>query len=443
MYSFWKWPRLSKEDEAAYRVRFAYDCRDHARVFLPVAAVLYASFTIWDLAMDPEALPATLPLRLGWPVLAMLAWGTTFRPAFLWLHQWILMFVLISASAAIAWVLGLISLGYEYGNAAFLLVVVFSAGALRIRLAPAAFVYCSTLVALNVGFGWEKADPVALAAANAHLFAGSMVALLYIYLSEIRARRGFALQRNLDRERQRSAALSAEVREAREERLGWLEFFAGFLRHELKNQMIGIQSSLDMAKRAEPPPRVVQLLERATRSTGVVSRILQSASEATSLEGALAEEEFEPVDLADVVETCARNLAQAHCDRVLALEIDSSVPVIGNEARLVQMLDKILQNAFDHTRPYGRVNVAVGRTDDQSWVRIENEGEPLPENSEPLFQLFASQRSPHLRSDRNLGIGLYIARRIAEAHGGSLQAAPMSALKGVDGAAFEVRIPLA
>jgi K+-sensing histidine kinase KdpD len=93
------------------------------------------------------------------------------------------------------------------------------------------------------------------------------------------------------------------------------------------------------------------------------------------------------------------------------------------EGRIEQLLDKLLDNAvgFSSGEPV-RVCVLVERAAERARIQVVNQGPPLPEGPAAL-QLFEPMWSQRKRtSERHLGMGLYVARVIAEHHGGAIRA---------------------
>lgn len=258
-----------------------------------------------------------------------------------------------------------------------------------------------------------------------------------VLLESLGERVSLALGR-YDEEQRFSSAVEA-VEASQRERMVWLEHFARFLRHELKNQLVGIESSLDLARRAGDAEHRARLIARGAKSANVMSRILRAASEASSVDDALAEEDFERVDLAAVAETSVYDCRAARSDRNVEFSGPEALPVRGNEARLLQMFEKILHNACDHCAPGGKVLVLADRSIGGARVRIQNPGEPLPADTESLFEPFTSRRSAGLRGEGNLGIGLYVVRQIVRAHGGEVEARSLSSPAGAE---FEIRLPV-
>jgi CheY-like chemotaxis protein len=114
--------------------------------------------------------------------------------------------------------------------------------------------------------------------------------------------------------------------------------------------------------------------------------------------------------------------------------------VEADPVRLEQLLSNLILNACKFTPPHGRIVLRTHRNDDIACAEVQDNGIGMqPEHVETLFAPFAQGEHSLARSTGGLGIGLSIARSIAELHGGSLQA--HSAGLG-EGATFELELPL-
>lgn len=221
------------------------------------------------------------------------------------------------------------------------------------------------------------------------------------------------------------------------ERSEWLGVIAGFTRHELKNAMAGIGSSLELLERLELSSRGAEYVDRAKRSLQFMRTILTQVANATSLENALVMQELEDVDLSRLVAGLEADLRREdivqHCEFVVA----DDVHVHGNADSLLQMLDKLLNNALEHSEHGDLVRVSLEKSDGRALLRVLNHGDPLPEDTDSLFRPLVSA-SP-TRREGNLGLGLYVAQTIARHHGGSVR---VEALSDRPGAVFSVDLPL-
>jgi signal transduction histidine kinase len=105
---------------------------------------------------------------------------------------------------------------------------------------------------------------------------------------------------------------------------------------------------------------------------------------------------------------------------------------------IVQMLDKLIDNAVDFSPPGATVTVRLRLETDGAVIEVENPGPPLPGHLQG--QLFESlwQSRPDGDSRPHFGLGLYIVRLIAEFHGGVANA---MSLPGDAGVRISVRLP--
>lgn len=236
-------------------------------------------------------------------------------------------------------------------------------------------------------------------------------------------------------ERAQAESLLQQLSRVRAERMAWLENLARFLRHELKNQIVAVGTSIDLAQSGDSLDANRIYLERAQRSLGRMRGLVSTATEATSLEAALAVDEVERVDLGALVADRVLTFQQLHPSRQLVLRTKPGLFVMGNEERLAQLLDKVLHNAVEHSAADAEIRVALRRFNDD-WIElsVENEGDELPKDRERIFEAFVtSQTRPE-----NLGLGLFVAQSIARNHGGLIRAED---LPQATGARFVLRLP--
>jgi len=104
----------------------------------------------------------------------------------------------------------------------------------------------------------------------------------------------------------------------------------------------------------------------------------------------------------------------------LATELKTA-PMRGSPELLIQMLDKLVDNATDFSSDGDTVGIELGRDAGYLRITVSNPGPPLPERMRSqLFDSMVSVRGND--GGRHLGLGLYVARLIAEGHGGSISA---------------------
>ena len=239
---------------------------------------------------------------------------------------------------------------------------------------------------------------------------------------------------------QQVQARNAELAESIRQRLLWLENLAYFLRHELKNSTLGIRSSLDLIERRLHTGDIDKYLQRARSSVNFMVKLLEKVGEASRLESDFDDETKLVLDLGQLISQQLETYQAIYQNKTLLADCQSGVHILGNSTRMIQLLDKLVSNAVDYGKPDTPILVTVGQQNGQAVLAVSNEGEVLPADKKRIFELFVSQRDNVHKDSGNLGLGLYMVKLIAEAHGGTVSAEDLPAQKG---AVFIVRLPLA
>jgi CheY-like chemotaxis protein len=117
------------------------------------------------------------------------------------------------------------------------------------------------------------------------------------------------------------------------------------------------------------------------------------------------------------------------------------VRVEGDIHRLTQIATNLLNNAARYTPDGGRISLEVSVEGGRAALRVRDNGRGIePAMLERIFDMFVQGRAPLKRSGAGLGIGLALSRRLAELHGGALEAHSAGPGKGAE---FTLRLPLA
>jgi signal transduction histidine kinase len=143
--------------------------------------------------------------------------------------------------------------------------------------------------------------------------------------------------------------------------------------------------------------------------------------------------ERESIDLAGLVAGCVRGYEQAYAPRAFELDLpEGRAPLRAVPDALVQMLDKLVQNSNDFAPDGTRIRMAL--ISHPAWyeILVENDGAPFPADLLPAVgSAMISGRAESSSSAGHLGLGLFIARIIAEFHGGTLRAENRADGRGV------------
>ncbi len=199
---------------------------------------------------------------------------------------------------------------------------------------------------------------------------------------------------------------------------------SGRLSHELRTPVAVVRSSLENLKLAPTPEESRTYIARAEEGLARLNRILERMSEASRLEQGLSSSTREKFDAVPVVRGCVEGYRLAYAPRVFELSLpDSPAMVEGAPDLLAQMLDKLAENAADFASPGTPVRVSLAAEGGQVLLSVENSGPFIPDQvKDALFASMVSGRSVRSGTEPHLGLGLYVARLIAEFHGGGVKA---------------------
>jgi two-component system sensor histidine kinase ChvG len=222
----------------------------------------------------------------------------------------------------------------------------------------------------------------------------------------------------------------------------YLESMAGRLSHELRTPIAVVRSSLENLKLASSPEEARTCVGRAELGLSRLNTILQRMTEATRLEQGLRTAERERYDLVALVRGSVEGYRLAYAATPVLVELPGrALEVTGSADLGAQLLDKLVENAVEFSPPGEPVRVALQEQGGHALLSVENRGPLLPAAMRGrLFQAMVSVRGGPAAGAPHLGLGLYVARLIAEFHGGAIEAADVAAR---DGVVLRVRLPLA
>lgn len=216
----------------------------------------------------------------------------------------------------------------------------------------------------------------------------------------------------------------------------YLRSLASKLSHELRTPLAIVTSSLENLEHEPLNEASLGYTARAREGADRLRRILSAMSEASRVEELMAHAEPEQFDLQAVMESITNAYRGVYKNRDFEFTSNAaSARANGSPELLIQMLDKLVDNAVDFSKDGDTITLALQEEDSTLLIAVTNPGPALPERMRSqLFDSMVSMRSGN--DSRHLGLGLYVARLIAEGHGGSIRADNIEA-----GVCFTVSIP--
>lgn len=202
----------------------------------------------------------------------------------------------------------------------------------------------------------------------------------------------------------------------------YLRSLASKLSHELRTPLAIVTSSLENLEHEPLNAASADYAARAKDGADRLRRILTAMSEASRVEELMQHVEPEDFDLVTVLRSTVAAYRDVYPMRQFDLATElKTAPMRGSPELLIQMLDKLVDNATDFSGDGDTVGIELRRDSGHLRITVSNPGPPLPEHMRSqLFDSMVSVRSSD--GGRHLGLGLYVARLIAEGHGGSISA---------------------
>jgi PAS domain S-box-containing protein len=236
------------------------------------------------------------------------------------------------------------------------------------------------------------------------------------------------------RKRTEEALLSADKRK---------DEFLAILGHELRNPLAPILAGVEILRRAqradaEAPERAVIAVMK--RQVGHLVRLVDDLLEVSRINSDKIVLRREPAEVAAIIRDAldiARPAIEKNGHEVELRIAPEPLRLFGDPTRLAQVVTNILNNAARYTPFGGRIEIEAERAAAEAVIRVRDNGVGMaPETLPRIFDLF-SQVEPGKAA--GLGVGLALAKKLVELHGGVIEAMSAGAGKGSE---FSVRLPL-
>jgi PAS domain S-box-containing protein len=265
------------------------------------------------------------------------------------------------------------------------------------------------------------------------------------------------LERNPERRRTRFTGMDIDITERKQMEAQLQDYvnvlrssdrrkdeFLAVLGHELRNPLHAIRGAVDLLKiLGVSGPDSDETRSIIDMQVNHMGRLIDDLLDVSRLTLDKLELRKEELDLADALEDAFNATRSVILTRNLHLETimpQQKLILYGDRVRLTQVFANLLGNAAKYTPENGRIEVKVSRDADHAVVSVADNGIGISEESlHHLFDLFYQAQPPLESIASGLGIGLTLARRLIELHGGSIEARSDGLGKGSE---FTVRLPL-
>ena len=221
---------------------------------------------------------------------------------------------------------------------------------------------------------------------------------------------------------------------SRAEHFATLGELATGLAHEIRNPLAGIAGVIEIVGRDLPPGSAARsVIKDAKEEAMQINRILTELLETARPKPP----QFQVKDIAGTAEHAVMFARQQAITKRIMIELnhDEKIPPVDHDPNQInQVLLNLLLNAIQAMEKPGAIHVSLRQDHESALITVADEGKGIsPENLDNIFRPFFTTKG------HGTGLGLSLARRIVEAHGGSIRVRSQVG----KGTQFEVRLPIA
>lgn len=213
-------------------------------------------------------------------------------------------------------------------------------------------------------------------------------------------------------------AVAESVHYYAQERERWRQIFLSVLGHDLRGPLNAMGLTVDlMQRKASAPADQTALLARAVkRLTSLLDSLLEYNRAGL---GAGMKLQHAATDLASACADELELLRAAHPEADISLIVNGAVQADVDASRVREALANLVSNAAKHGEAEQPIIVTVKSHPSAVHIAVENAGYIPPDEIDMLFEPLRQRETPSMDTERtHLGLGLFIARQIARAHGG-------------------------
>lgn len=219
------------------------------------------------------------------------------------------------------------------------------------------------------------------------------------------------------------AADNAQLVEAQHEALQVKDQFLSIVSHELRTPLTTMKGYAQLLERKlTHEPDSQRWASSIDAQIGRLSRLVDDLLDVTRFARGQFELRRRETELAPILEETVsrfRIISPQHMVRLA--EVDEDLKGVWDRDRLEQVLNNLVGNAIKYSPEGGEVTVSARRENDAAVVTVRDQGIGISrEDREQLFDRFYRASPENLGGATGLGLGLYVTRRVVEAHGGTV-----------------------
>jgi signal transduction histidine kinase len=218
--------------------------------------------------------------------------------------------------------------------------------------------------------------------------------------------------------------------------------FLATLAHELRNPLAPIRTGLQILRLSPTGDRAIHTLEMMERQVHHLVRLIDDLLDVSRITRGKLELRKQKVALSELLSNAVESskpLIDAGKHTLTISAPDEPITLDVDPIRLAQVISNLLNNAAKYTPKGGIITLTARKKEDTIQVEVKDTGIGLsPEMLSKVFDMFSQVETATARAQGGLGIGLTLARRLAEMHNGTVEATSAGPDKG---STFTVTLP--
>ena len=206
-------------------------------------------------------------------------------------------------------------------------------------------------------------------------------------------------------------------------RIDHIANFAADVAHELKNPITSMRSATETIVKIQDLEGQKKLIKVIQNDVQRIDRLINDISAASRLDAELSRIVMNKINIEDLLRTLIKIRSSTIDCKINLISVGSNFFIMGNDNRIAQVFDNLIQNAVSFSKKQGVINVHLKKDLKTIVILVEDYGPGFPEGAiKKVFDRFYTERPSEETFGNHSGLGLSISKQIIEAHGGTVEA---------------------
>ena len=220
-------------------------------------------------------------------------------------------------------------------------------------------------------------------------------------------------------------------------RMDSIASFAADVSHELKNPLTSLRSAIETLSVIKDKTKKKRLMEIVLEDINRLDRLITDISDASRLDADLSRDEMTRINLSKLIIEFIEIRNQTIKNVKFKVNVQDGLLISGNQARLIQVFDNLINNAISFSPENGEINIEAFSKAQKVLVKISDQGQGVSEaKKETIFERFYTERPSNEKFGKHSGLGLSIVRQILLSHNANIYAENIYNDRKVEGARF-------